>query len=120
MSAKTSCNLLKLQLLQLASQESKEYPASWLKSGKTIHREGGRFASKDGSTPSVISTLSREQIANFQTFCDNAENAMSEASESTKKAITDFYKELKSNAAILPKIYETEKRWNIPGGLEEV
>lgn len=42
-----------LEEIQAAAMETKEYEADWLGSGKTINRQGGRFAPKNGGGSSV-------------------------------------------------------------------
>ncbi len=42
-----------LQEIKAATLETKEYGADWLGSGKTVNRQGGRFAPKNGGDSSV-------------------------------------------------------------------
>ena len=42
-----------LQEIQAAALETKEYGADWLGGGKTVNRQGGRFAPKNGGDSSV-------------------------------------------------------------------
>jgi hypothetical protein len=87
-----NCYLLRSQLLQLAHViESKEYTADWLKGGKTVFRQGGKFASRNSNDKNSLETVSSQAIKKIGDMSNLLQKDISEASASTKKAITSFF-----------------------------
>ena len=50
-----------LQEIKAAALETKEYGADWLGSGKTVNRQGGRFAPKNGSQQQVFDIQTEQE-----------------------------------------------------------
>lgn len=84
-----NCYLLQCQILQLANiVQGKEYSADWLKGGKTVFRQGGKFASHNASAIQSNITQAVQKIGDMS---DLLQKDISKTSIEAKKTLTSFF-----------------------------